>query len=72
MAGALEQVYRNHREAREKGLAAKQRALTEYSVCWRMFGDVHKNISFFYGARDKDKGTRVPVKRRTGYFLIRG
>ena len=32
MAGALEQVYRNHREAREKGLAGKQRALTEYSV----------------------------------------
>jgi hypothetical protein len=28
----FEEVYRNHHEEKEKALAAKQRALTEYSV----------------------------------------
>jgi glycosyltransferase involved in cell wall biosynthesis len=32
LANALEEVYRNHREAKEKALAAKQGVLTEYSV----------------------------------------
>ena len=32
MANALEEVHRNHGEAEEKALAAKQRALTEYSL----------------------------------------
>jgi len=32
LAKALEEVYRNHREAKEKALAAQQKALTEYSL----------------------------------------
>jgi len=32
LANALEEVYRNYDEAKEKALVAKQRALTEYSL----------------------------------------
>jgi glycosyltransferase involved in cell wall biosynthesis len=32
LASALEEVYRNHHEAKQKALTAKQRALTEYSL----------------------------------------
>jgi glycosyltransferase involved in cell wall biosynthesis len=32
LANALETVYRNHGEAKEKAVAAQQRVLTEYSL----------------------------------------